>query len=269
MLRRHAVIAAHGDGRLESVTLARLDQSWRPVPGTERTLATDVLAAGYGFVPQVELLGEAGAQLADGGQAAPGAPAAVAVAGRDQQTTVPGLFAAGETTGVGGSDLARVEGEIAGRAAARFVGRAVGRARRPAASRRPGARQRCAGSRPIMEAVHAVQPGWADWPGDDTVVCRCEDVTLGRMRAAAGLGADDARSVKLLARPGMGWCQGRICGPPVAALLASGQPGVSPGQSARRRPGAIAAAGPAGAAGSPGPAGRADEPSGAGGAPPG
>ena len=157
VLRRHAVIAAHGDGRLESVTLARLDQAWRPVPGTERTLAADVLAAGYGFVPQVELLGEAGAQLADGAPLAPGAPAAVAVAGPDQQTTVPGLFAAGETTGVGGSDLARLEGEIAGRAAARYVGRKPSRHRRAAAPR-PGARQRCAGSPPSCRPCTPCSP---------------------------------------------------------------------------------------------------------------
>ena len=92
-----------------------------------------------------------------------------------------------------------------------------------------------------MQAVHAVQPGWADWPGDDTVVCRCEEVTLGRMRAAAGLGADDARSIKLLARPGMGWCQGRICGPTVDALLAAGL-GPAPAEGAAR-PADVGAAG--------------------------
>jgi D-hydroxyproline dehydrogenase subunit alpha len=68
-------------------------------------------------------------------------------------------------------------------------------------------------------------------------VCRCEEVTLGRMREAAGLGADDARSIKLLARPGMGWCQGRICGPPVAALLAAGL-GPAPAESAGQAPAA-------------------------------
>jgi hypothetical protein len=187
------------------------------VPGTERALAANVLAAGYGFVPQVELLGEAGARLADGALAAPGAQA-IAVAGPDQQTTVPGLFTAGETTGVGGCDLARAEGEIAGRAAARYAGRAVAPPPRAVVRERAALRRFAA----VMQAVHAVQPGWGGWPGDDTVVCRCEEVTLGRLRAAARLGADDARSIKLLARPGMGWCQGRICGPPVAALLAAG-----------------------------------------------
>ena len=74
----------------------------------------------------------------------------------------------------------------------------------------------------VMESVHAVQPGWAGWPDEDTVICRCEEVTLGELRAAIGLGADDARSAKLLARPGMGWCQGRMCGQVVDALVAAG-----------------------------------------------
>jgi thioredoxin reductase len=242
VLRRHAVIAARGEGRLESVTLARLDRAWRPVPGTERTLDADVLAAGYGFVPQVELLGEAGAQLASGAQVVPGAPVAVAVAGPDQQTTVPGLFAAGETTGVGGSDLARAEGEIAGRAAARYLGRAAAPPPRAVVRERAVLRRFAS----VMQAVHAVQPGWSGWPGDDTVICRCEEVTLARLRAAAGLGADDARSMKLLARPGMGWCQGRICGPPVAALLATG-PGLATTEGADCQA-------DAGAAGNPWPA---------------
>jgi D-hydroxyproline dehydrogenase subunit alpha len=211
VLRRHAVIAARGDGRLESVTVARVDGDWRAVPGSERTLEADVLAAGYGFVPQVELLGEAGAELAGGA-------AAVAVVAPDQQTCVPGLFAAGETTGVGGCDLARAEGEIAGRAAARYTGRRVAPPARAVVRERRALRRFAE----VMQAVHAVRPGWVAWPSDDTVVCRCEEVTLGRLRAAAGLGADDARSLKLLARPGMGWCQGRICGLPVAGLLAAG-----------------------------------------------
>jgi NAD(P)H-nitrite reductase large subunit len=54
---------------------------------------------------------------------------------------------------------------------------------------------------------------------DDTVVCRCEEVTAGEVRAATGgLGAGDLRTVKLLTRAGMGWCQGRMCGPAVAGI---------------------------------------------------
>jgi len=227
LLSRHAVVAAHGDGRLQSVTVAKVGPAWERVPGSDRTLEADVLAAGYGFVPQVELLAEAGAGLravaSEGGFAA--------VTGPDQQTAVPGLFAAGETTGVGGADLARIEGLIAGRAAARAVASVVGRdsggaagsARGPVVPDRRIERQRAALRRfaAVMDRVHAVQPGWTGWPDDDTVVCRCEEVTVARLRAAIDLGADDVRSVKLLARPGMGWCQGRICGQAVAALTAA------------------------------------------------
>jgi hypothetical protein len=213
VLRRHAVVAAHGDDRLRSVTVARLDRAWGPVPGSERTLDADVLAAGYGFIPQVELLGEAGAQLSRGQDGRTFA----AVADADQQTSVTGLFAAGETTGIGGAGLSCLEGQIAGRAAARHCGHQVAPAG-PAIRRRRAALRRFAA---LLDAVHPVPPGWTQWLTGDTIVCRCEEVTLGRLLAVADLGADDTRSVKLLARPGMGWCQGRICGAAVAAIVAS------------------------------------------------
>jgi D-hydroxyproline dehydrogenase subunit alpha len=166
----------------------------------------------------------------------------------DQHTSIPGLFAAGETTGVGGADLALAEGVLAGRAVVRHLGPrspvARGAGGPSAGAARAGwprwpfrasgsgsamwseatraERQRVA-LRRFAEVIHAVHPvpnGWIGWSDDDTVVCRCEEVTLGCLRAAADLGADDARSAKLLARPGMGWCQGRMCGLAAAAVVA-------------------------------------------------
>jgi len=217
LLRRHAVIEAAGQGRLEQVTLARVDRDWRVVEGTERRVEADVLAAGYGFLPQVELLADAGASLhsdVDG--------SLVAAVGTDQQTAVSGLFAAGETTGVGGAELAGLEGAAAGAAVAAGLGR-------PVALPDASARRRAAGLRrfaAVMQAVHGVQSGWTGWPNAETVVCRCEEVTLADLRAAQDLGADDTRSIKVLARPGMGWCQGRMCAHAVGALL--GEVGVVP-----------------------------------------
>ena len=63
--------------------------------------------------------------------------------------------------------------------------------------------------------------GWLGWLTPETVVCRCEEVTAGRVdEAMTDLGATDARTVKLLARPGMGLCQGRVCGYATACLVA-------------------------------------------------
>ncbi|MFJ3929000.1 (2Fe-2S)-binding protein [Streptomyces sp. NPDC090029] len=68
-------------------------------------------------------------------------------------------------------------------------------------------------------------PGWSSWLTDDTPVCRCEEVTAGAVRSVCADGsAADHRQVKQLTRAGMGWCQGRMCGPAVHGLAAPGQP---------------------------------------------
>ena len=211
LLAGQAVVAADGDDRgVRSVTVAAVDRAWVPRPGTERQIAADLLATGYGFVPQVELLADAGARLAVGPA---GTAAAVVDAG--QQTSRQGLFAAGETTGVGGADLAVAEGTAAGLTVARRLGR------RTAAPSRTGASpERLRRFGDLMDRLHAPPAGWVGWQQPDTVVCRCEEVTVADLSAAHDLGADDARSAKLLARPGMGWCQGRTCGLAVAGLVA-------------------------------------------------
>ena len=72
-----------------------------------------------------------------------------------------------------------------------------------------------------MHRAHPVPVGWPDRLAPSTVVCRCEEVSAAAIdRAVRELGATDGRGVKLFARPGMGWCQGRTCGPATAALTA-------------------------------------------------
>lgn len=78
-----------------------------------------------------------------------------------------------------------------------------------------------------MHRTYPVPAAWPQWLRDSTVVCRCEEVTYGELRhAVADLGATDAHTLKMLARPGMGWCQGRICGYATAGIAAcpSGHP---------------------------------------------
>jgi D-hydroxyproline dehydrogenase subunit alpha len=221
ILRRHAVIAVHGGKRVRSVTIARLDGDWAPVAGSERRMPADVVATGYGFVPQVELLADLGARLE---MSASGTLSAAV--DDDQHTSIPGLFAAGETTGVGGADLALAEGTLAGQAAARRLGLDLGSRTFQVGDRSSpvtrAERQRVVLRRfaEVLDAVHPVPDGWIGWSSPDTLVCRCEEVTMSTLRAAGDLGGDDARSAKLLARPGMGWCQGRMCGLAAAAVVA-------------------------------------------------
>ncbi|MFH9954368.1 NAD(P)/FAD-dependent oxidoreductase [Streptomyces roseolus] len=207
-LLRHAVVEAHGTGRVEAVTVARLDRDWRPVPGTGRRVPCDALAVGHGLVPELSLATALGCATRT---AADGTAALVLTPGL--RTSVPGVWAAGETGGIGGAQLALTEGEIAAHS---IAGRPV-----PAPLARRRARLRAFAD--AMGAAHRPGGGWTGWLREDTAVCRCEEVPAGRVREAVEeLGATDARTVKLLTRAGMGWCQGRVCGPAVAALAGGG-----------------------------------------------
>ncbi|RFU39283.1 FAD/NAD(P)-binding oxidoreductase, partial [Actinomadura logoneensis] len=103
-----AVVEARGDGRVEEVVTARLTADWTPVPGTERTLTVDAVCVTHGFSPQLELPVAAGCELRDGFVRVDGA----------QRTTAPGVYAAGEITGIAGAPAARAEGLLAGWTAA-------------------------------------------------------------------------------------------------------------------------------------------------------
>jgi len=206
--RGSAVVEAHGTDRVTAVTVARLDARWKPVPGSERRIACDALAVGHGLVPQIELATELGAGTVTG----PDGAVALEV-DAEQRTSVPGLWAAGETCGVGGADLALAEGVLAAHAVAG----------RPAPARERAVRRRRRAFAALMAAAHVPGPDWTGWVTDDTDVCRCEEVPAREIRAAVEeLGAGDARTVKLLTRAGMGWCQGRMCGPAVACLSGGG-----------------------------------------------
>ncbi|MET9727660.1 NAD(P)/FAD-dependent oxidoreductase [Streptomyces zaomyceticus] len=223
---RRAVTEVHGTDRVEAVTVSRLDRDWRPVPGTGRRIACDAVAVGHGLAPQIELATAVGCAT----RVLPDGTLGLALDGL-QESSVPGLWAAGETGGVGGAELARTEGELAGRAvAARLLGRSGGAGPVAGLRRR---RDRMRAFADVMSAAHAPGPGWSGWLTDETDVCRCEEVPAGRVReAVAEFGARDARTVKLLTRAGMGWCQGRMCGTAVACLAAGG---TTPEPSPERR----------------------------------
>ncbi len=213
-LLRHRVIAVGGSTKVESVSIARVDRDWRTVPGTARTITCDVVATGYGFTAALDLpvqLGCATDRSSDCGLRV--------VVDDDGATSVNGVYAAGESTGVGGAELALAEGAIAGAAVVATFGRTVAPKLIADAKSR---RRRAAGFADVVNASTVPGAGWVDALTEETTVCRCEEVSAGDLRAALRLGADDARTAKLLSRVGMGMCQGRMCGF-AADLICGGQ----------------------------------------------
>jgi NADPH-dependent 2,4-dienoyl-CoA reductase/sulfur reductase-like enzyme len=222
------VVEARGDGRVEEVVTARLRPDWSMVPGSERTRAVDAVCVSHGFSPQLELPLAAGCALrgpgaADGsGTAAGSAPEVAHPAGElgefvdvtaDQRTSVPGVYAAGEVTGVAGAPAARAEGAIAGWAAA---GGDPG-ARPLRALRRARDQGRAFAER--LTRAHPIGAAWSGWLRPGTIVCRCEETDYGELCAAVTSEAGAApRTAKLETRAGLGPCQARVCGPTVAEL---------------------------------------------------
>lgn len=107
---RHTIIAAHGDGEVEAATIAEVDERWRPVPGTEKTIDCDAILLAVGLTPNVDLLRQFGAKT----KYVPELGGLTALRTRYLETTVPGVFVAGDVAGVEEATTAIIEGWIAG-----------------------------------------------------------------------------------------------------------------------------------------------------------
>jgi len=181
------VEAAHGNERLESVTLVRGGKRWEVV--------CDYLACGFHLVPNVELAELLGCVVENG----------VVKVDEHQQTTVPNIYSAGETTGIGGLELSLVEGEIAGLAAG---------GKRDAAQKLFPIREKHRKFSDLLNRTFALRDELKHLAAAETIVCRCEDVTFERLRTHQSW-----RAAKLQTRCGMGPCQGRVCGGAVEFLF--------------------------------------------------
>lgn len=181
------VVEALGDGRLEGVRLN--------IGGQLREIACERLACGFGLVPNLQLGQALGCRIEQG---------AIAVDAW-QATSLAGVYAAGESTGFGGSEKALVEGAIAGHAA-------VGE--RDAAQRLWPQRQRWHDFARALNSAFALGDAVKRLARPDTLICRCEDVPLSAVVDHQGWS-----QAKLASRCGMGACQGRVCGAAAQALF--------------------------------------------------
>ena len=201
----HAIVGAHGEGAVRSATIARIDGAGRPVPGSRRAVVADAICLGYGFLPANEIARQLGCRH----QYDPARGYLVVARDGCGETSVPGLFVVGDGAGLGGARAARAEGGIAGAATA--GGTAAG-----------GAMRDLRGHRRFQAALwrlyraplltHQLADG-------DTLLCRCEGVTMGAVRATLAQGATDLGGLKRRLRVGMGRCQGRYCAPVLLDLL--------------------------------------------------
>jgi NADPH-dependent 2,4-dienoyl-CoA reductase/sulfur reductase-like enzyme len=178
------VLSAHGDTQVQNVRVS--------VQGEIQEFTCDMLACGYGLIPNIELAAAFGCQLNDDS-----AYQKVAV-NEWQESSQAGVYCAGEGTGIGGVDLALAEGYIAGYAASSNITKAQQYFSERTTWQRFAIR---------LHTAFRLRSELRQLCNDDTIVCRCEDVSYGQLQQYR-----DWRDAKLHTRCGMGACQGRICG---------------------------------------------------------
>jgi NADPH-dependent 2,4-dienoyl-CoA reductase/sulfur reductase-like enzyme len=118
ILTSHTILRADGTDSVSSATIARADENWQPVDGTERTLEVDTVCLAVGLSPMSELAWMAGCQFTY----IPSLGGHIPIHNEDMKTTVPDVYVAGDIAGVEEASTAMEEGRLAGLAAAEALG---------------------------------------------------------------------------------------------------------------------------------------------------
>ncbi|MEW6265712.1 MAG: NAD(P)/FAD-dependent oxidoreductase [Thermodesulfobacteriota bacterium] len=217
--RNHILLEARGDGHVEEALLAEVDRNWRPKLHTRRAVKVDCVCLGYGLVPSVELTLLAGCDH----QYEPKLGGWVPRRNRFLETSVPGLYAAGDGSGVAGSKVALEEGRLVGIETACSLGHLSD----AEAQERLGVIQkRLKRLRRFCDLLYEIsrpRPGLYELARKDTIICRCEEITLAEIEEALADNASNINEIKRMTRSGMGRCQGRMCGPALYELLSRKQ----------------------------------------------
>jgi NADPH-dependent 2,4-dienoyl-CoA reductase/sulfur reductase-like enzyme len=214
---RTRVMEARGSGRLEQVIATKVDGSGKVIPGREKTYAVPLLAVSHGFAANVELAQMAGCAIEfldeRGGW--------VAVTNDHLETSVPEIYAAGEITGIAGALKSINEGEIATLAILHKMEKIGAAYFKTRMKKLLAARRQHLRFGKYFNLLYRIPA--ADYLAipDETLVCRCEDVTMGELRKAVANGYDTPATLKIPLRTAMGDCQGRTCGPIVYDILAA------------------------------------------------
>lgn len=110
ILTRHTIKEVRGKEKVESVVIVKVDEKYQPIPGTEREIKCDLVLLSIGLTPDTTLLAQVGAKMAW----IPELGGLVAYRTKYQETTVPGVFVAGDVSGIEEATTAILEGWIAG-----------------------------------------------------------------------------------------------------------------------------------------------------------
>jgi hydrogen cyanide synthase HcnB len=183
--------------------------------GVEREIQGDAVAMGFGLRPETQLADLAGCAFGFDEASRQWLPL---TDGEGRARGTAGVYLAGDGTGIAGADAAELAGEQAALALLADRGTSVSSGRRRAIARRLA---RIGRFRKGLEAAFAFPAELARSLPDAAILCRCEAVTAGALRATVEKRAEEVNRAKAFCRVGMGRCQGRLCAGTAAEILAA------------------------------------------------
>jgi hypothetical protein len=216
MLFGHTIVRAEGEDKVERAVVAPIATDGRAVPGSERTFDVDAVCVGFGFLPSNELARTLGVRHVYDpvhGQLA----ALRDAAGR---TSVGRVWVVGDGGGTGGARLAQAVGLLAGLDVARTLNLALTPALEREGREAERARRRSERFQRALASLYAAPRPTDQLADAQTLICRCEGVSLAAVNAAFTRGSASIGAVKRVTRAGMGRCQGRYCAPVLAEIAA-------------------------------------------------
>jgi NADPH-dependent 2,4-dienoyl-CoA reductase/sulfur reductase-like enzyme len=219
MLFRHAVFRAEGTPGMgvQKVVIGKVDEQGRPASGTEREYQVDTICVAYGFIPSIAMTLHLGCEH----RYDLNLQAFLPEHDQNLQTSVSGVYVAGDVTGAGGKPLAELQGQMAAIAVVEKLGKMTGEQVAHGRKRLALAVRREKRFASWLWHRYRVRSGLMDLVNEDTLLCRCEAVRMGQFSASLKNGGRDLFGTKLRTRLGMGQCQGRYCIPNAALLIAA------------------------------------------------
>ena len=215
-LQARGITLAHAALPLEAIGGERVTGlRYRDVRGRDHEIACDAIATGFGLMPETRLADIAGCRFTFEAVSRHWLPETDG----DGRTAVDRVYLAGDGAAIAGADAAEAAGELAAYALLADYGRGVPTARVVTLRRKLARARRFARA---LDAAFPFPAGLAAATPDDTILCRCEAVRAGALRAAvADLGVVEMNRAKALTRLGMGRCQGRVCAEAAAEVIAA------------------------------------------------
>jgi glycine/D-amino acid oxidase-like deaminating enzyme/bacterioferritin-associated ferredoxin len=209
----HTVISARGQDKLKEVVYAPVNIQGSIDLKKAIVISADTLCLGCGFIPSTELARAIGCSHSfvykhlgylqtDTTQ--------------DGTTSVPGVFAIGDGSTLGGASVALARGTLAGLTAAATINKNIDNS---VISKTQILLERALKFQESLWEIFKAPPLDLKYVTDKTIACRCEEIDFGQLRAAIEQGFNSLGALKRMTRLGMGRCQGRYCSCTAAKLL--------------------------------------------------